>query len=261
MKKLGVLILIFLLKTGYCQSDCDTISTFPWAEGFEENGTELPLCWTQKRGWDDKNWTIVENFAHSGNYKAFISLYCPSDTGHEQWLITPVFDLSDVEDPVLSFCYIAFGGGFLYVYCEDSAGWRGVWCSSRNTMGWQQEVIHLPYKSSNYKIIFAGIHLGGGYAEIQLDDIFISDGEIEDLSVLSYHTDNCFVSPNPVRNHITILGVEPQMMTIYNTIGQIVFTQTDYSNSIDVSHLANGIYFLKIVLEDGSQQVRKFVKE
>ena len=38
--------------------DCEPISTFPWAEGFEENGTKLPLCWELERFlWQ---WEIVQ---------------------------------------------------------------------------------------------------------------------------------------------------------------------------------------------------------
>ena len=267
MKKLWILlIVIFLLKTSYSQIVCDPISTFPWTEGFEEvveNGT----CWTQKGDWDGQVWTVVDNLmgpppaAHSGNYKAFISLYCNSDSGHERWFISPIFDLSEVDDPVLSFFHIALGGSYLiFLYKDSSDRWMHWQLFSYDVMDWQKEVVHLPNKSSNYQFALAAIH-GGSYGEIQLDDIFVSDGEIKDLSVLSHHTDNFSVSPNPVQDYISISGIEPQTITLYDAIGRIVLTQTDYTNSIDVSHLPQGLYFLHIISDKGTVFTKKFLKK
>ena len=272
MKKLLIiLIVIFLQKTAYSQSDCDPISTFPWTESFEENRTELPPCWTQDRGWgwDGQMWSVVDNLmgppptAHSGNYKVLISLYCRSDSYHRQSLITPIFDLSEVDDPVLSFWHIALGYGFLSIFYKDSSDkdWRNWRYFSQNVMDWQKEVIHLPNKSSHYQIAFIGIHPGGNYAELQLDNIFISDGEIDDLLVSSYHTDKYSVYPNPVQDYVSISGIEPQRITLYDGIGRVVLTKTDYSNSIDMSHLSQGLYLLHIISDKGTVYTKKLIKQ
>jgi len=44
---------------------------------------------------------------------------------------------------------------------------------------WQKSTILLPEKSEHYQIAFGGIFLGGGIADVQLDDISISEsGEV-----------------------------------------------------------------------------------
>ena len=69
------------------------------------------------------------------------------------------------------------------------------------------------------------------------------------------------VSPNPVRDYITISGIEPQTITLYDAIGRIVFTQTDYSDRIDVSHLSQGLYFLHIISGKGTVFTKKILKQ
>lgn len=67
------------------------------------------------------------------------------------------------------------------------------------------------------------------------------------------------VSPNPVSSYLNIGVKEPTSIKIMNVSGATVSTQrlSPGSNSIDVSDLTNGIYFLRT--ETGA--TKKFVKE
>jgi len=247
------------------QGNCDPISTFPWTEDFEEYGAKQPPCWIQSRysGWDGQMWCIVHNttvpppMAHSGNHKAFISLLCPHESMHKQNLISPVFDLSEVDTPVLSFWYATLSAGSLMIEYKNSAGqhsgtYLGIYQNS--TMELERVSIPLPNKSSHYQIVFVGMH-GGGYGEIHLDNITISDGEPKDLAVPPYRTDKFFVYPNPTTNQLRIKNYELRnralsVVEVYNVAGQVVFTSAvsalSPETTIDISHLANGMYFLKI---------------
>jgi len=49
-------------------------------------------------------------------------------------------------------------------------------------------------------------------------------------------------------------------MSIYNTIGQQVLVVTNPNNSIDVSSLKTGSYFIKVVSDKGTSS-GKFMKE
>ena len=69
--------------------------------------------------------------------------------------------------------------------------------------------------------------------------------------------------PNPAKDILNIQSkqdVAINSVEIYNQLGQIVMASTNTLNTIDVSNLASGTYFVKINTEKGSANV-KFVKE
>ena len=268
MKHFTILFTLFLLLNfSYCQSDCDPITTFPWHESFEENDDNIPHCWTQAVNTDDWEWNVVDNSstsltkAHSGFYQALIALKCSSETVHNAYLISPVFDLSEVNDPVLSFWHLSVDRfAYLTVWYKGTAGpiWHPLQSFSENYLEWQKETIHLPNKSSYYQIEFWGRHLGGDYGELHLDDITISDGE---LSVSPYSTESYAIAPNPVRDVATISGIFPKQLTLYDFQGEVVLTQNNHSNSIDMSQLPLGIYLLHIISDTGTVFVQKLIKQ
>ena len=267
-----ILLAIFLLaNAGYCQNNCDTISKFPWTESFETNGTNIPLCWVKEpslfRPWI---WNVVDNStalqlqAHSGNYQAFITcqgddlavVYCAD-------LASPVFDFSEVNDPVLTFWRFVSGKASLSVACIDSVAhiWQTLqFFFENNTTGWQKETIHLPNNLNHYQIVFRGQYndFVGNYGKIHLDDISISDGE---LSVPSSHTDYYSIAPNPVHDFATISGISPQQLTLYDCQGKVVLTQSNHSNVVDMSQLPQGLYFLHIISDSGKVVVQKVIKQ
>jgi sugar lactone lactonase YvrE len=75
---------------------------------------------------------------------------------------------------------------------------------------------------------------------------------------------NVNIYPNPASDVLQIFHEEHifqnSQMEIINHLGQTVLKQT-YSNSIDVSKLSDGIYTLKITLENNQNYFSKFIKE
>lgn len=69
------------------------------------------------------------------------------------------------------------------------------------------------------------------------------------------------VYPNPVENQLNISGLNnlDYLIEIYNTIGQLQLAVNN-SNTIDVSALTRGIYFIKIQVNNQSKII-KFVKQ
>ncbi|MCL2290503.1 MAG: choice-of-anchor J domain-containing protein [Bacteroidetes bacterium] len=184
MKKfLFVIAASLLINVVYSQ--CNPVSTFPWKESFENNGTEIPLCWTHlATGEPDWKWTVVPNTtgipstAHEGNYKAR-SYY----SGTVAWinnskLITPVFNLSTLNKPVLIFWYTQRERGNLRVKYRRSSEeeWKVyLHVSSFNIPEWHGEIILLPNKSEYYQIAFENVISGTNTSEIQLDNITIME--------------------------------------------------------------------------------------
>lgn len=66
------------------------------------------------------------------------------------------------------------------------------------------------------------------------------------------------IRPNPVRDRLTLSGVETADIQIFDIAGHLVMSGT-YSGSMDVSSLPNGAYFVNISTPDG-QAVKKMVK-
>jgi hypothetical protein len=69
------------------------------------------------------------------------------------------------------------------------------------------------------------------------------------------------VFPNPVNNQLNIFGFNKSnyAIEIYNTIGQVQLSVNNL-NTVDVSDLAKGIYFVKIQV-DSHSKIIKFVKQ
>lgn len=79
--------------------------------------------------------------------------------------------------------------------------------------------------------------------------------------------DNAYLLyPNPANNMLNIVSLgnkQIQHIGIYNTSGSLMFesNEIDKINSgIDVAHLSNGLYVIKIAENDGNSSVYKFLK-
>ncbi|WP_395054461.1 T9SS type A sorting domain-containing protein [Flavobacterium sp.] len=69
--------------------------------------------------------------------------------------------------------------------------------------------------------------------------------------------------PNPAKDllHIEVKNeIEMTSISIYNMLGQVVLTTTNPSNTIEVSNLKTGNYFIKVTTDKGTT-TSKFVKE
>ena len=198
MKKFLFVTVAFFLLTHVVYSQCEPISSFPWAEGFENIGTELPPCWEQEilvsPEW---HWNIVPKSvgtpatAHGGISKAQIFLDFLGAPFYKTRLITPVFDLSVINDPKLYFWHTQTGPCFLMVYYRNSPSGEWILLESSYIWGdanipdWQEEIILLPEKSDYYQIAFTGMFNGGGIADLQLDDISIGEERPCGVTILS----------------------------------------------------------------------------
>lgn len=87
---------------------------------------------------------------------------------------------------------------------------------------------------------------------------------IATLGTADFEFSNVFsLSPVPAKNLLTITtkqAVEMSSVSIYNTLGQLVQVNTNPNETIDVSGLKTGSYFIKIVSGKGTAS-GKFLKE
>ena len=182
---------------------------------------------------------------------------------HIAKIITPVFDLSAISNPVLSFWYTTNDRGSLDIYYKNSPD--GKWNMFKyfnNTPDWQEAVLLLPNRSNHYQIAFVHFYSGGGgLHELQFDDISITDDKV---AVSSYYLDNLLLFPNPVSDFLTIerSGATKEWVTIYDSKGALAhsFETTEIKIDINVSNYISGIYFISFSGGNGST-TKSFIKK
>ncbi|MBI9033515.1 MAG: T9SS type A sorting domain-containing protein [Bacteroidales bacterium] len=169
-------------KTNYINVVSCGITSFPWIEGFENNG-QLPDCWANEYVVDSQNWAFQSGgqsgnpaSAHTGSYNAF--LYNASSTANVTKLVTPSMDLSVVSNPELKFWHTqqlwSPDQDNLKVYYKTTAAgsWNLLQTWTNSITAWTQETIALPNPSATYYIAFEGI-AQYGYG-VCIDDVEVN---------------------------------------------------------------------------------------
>ena len=98
-----------------------------------------------------------------------------------------------------------------------------------------------------------------GFAYLQCyfedDNLVWTDGECWD-DVEETAAEQVSVYPNPAREKVTIEGIEPAEVQVYNALGQLVKTVRD-ANEIPVTDLPQGVYLLRIADAEGKVYTNK----
>ena len=107
----------------------------------------------------------------------------------------------------------------------------------------------------------------------KLDGVIVSTEEIlgidvvEDMHLVAYFKvydgvgeDNSTIGvyPNPAKEKITIDGIRPDEVQVYNAYGQLVKTVRG-TNEIDVAELAEGVYLLRVTDAEGKKHMARVV--
>ena len=72
--------------------------------------------------------------------------------------------------------------------------------------------------------------------------------------------DNISIYPNPASDQIQIRGIEGYTMTIYNSLGKIIYTKVDASNTRhDITNFPSGSYFISCLTKQGKVYNKQFV--
>jgi|GEM_PF-1794339 len=199
-----------------------SITEFPWVEGFEDNGTNLPVGWSQEVIVGDPNhpfWEVVSRGfgdvtePHSGTYMVrFFGLQ-----GRHSKLYTPSFDLTALHNPRLKFWHRQQSDGgnreTFTIYYKTSAD--GEWIELKQYRGssaanWAERAVALPNPSDEYYLMFDGL---SGYGRgIHLDDLVIET--TPNIPILSAESTLAFGN---VYNNLPI--TPSQTYTIFNMGG------------------------------------------
>lgn len=220
---------------------CDAIivtAANPYQEGFE-NGAD---CWSMESISGSYNWTIysTSTYAYEGSYVAL----APYQPGNVTRLITPVFDLTALENPTLTFQrlqmeyededYGTITIDEMDVYYRTSATEEWVLLANYNTANtaYEMETFTLPNPSATYQISFLATGHDGN--NILLDDVRIFD----DVETPCATPTNVAVNDNVV----TWTGDAANYNVQVTVAGEIVIDTTVSTTTFTVEGLEEGTH-------------------
>ena len=100
------------------------------------------------------------------------------------------------------------------------------------------------------------IHEYGDYLTFHVH--FLTN-EVENVVMNSFS-----IYPNPAVDQLNVSGENMQTIELYNALGQLIVTENPVTGNfsmVPVGNLSPGIYMLRVVSNDGTAAVRKFVKK
>ncbi len=194
------------VKTNFIEVlDCSTVTNYPYLETFDEWAVSSPEmsctadgtvsmddCWINASG-DDIDWDILtgntasgltgpdEDHTGGGNYLYTESSSCFESTGY---VISPVFNLSSLTNPELSFWYHMYGAetGTLSLQISTNGGnsWSSDLWSMTGDQGnqWAEAVVSLAAYNNETNVQFRITGLTGPnwHSDMAIDDFSVSGG-------------------------------------------------------------------------------------
>lgn len=96
------------------------------------------------------------------------------------------------------------------------------------------------------------------YGDYMTFHVHFLTSEMENVVMNSFS-----IYPNPAVDQLNVSGENMRTIEIYNALGQLIITKNpavDNFCTIPVRNLSSGIYMLKVISNDGTASVQKFVK-
>ncbi|MEW5676042.1 choice-of-anchor J domain-containing protein [Flavobacterium enshiense] len=246
-----------------------------FSENFDSSST-LPAGWVAYSGTNglgvNESWGVSTTNYHSTTNGAHVHYENVSGGMAEDWLVTPLINLSNYSGCSLTFygaeSYPSMNYGNSYsvrvsttsqtnigsfttlaTYSEPDFGYA-------KPMTNQKTVDLSSYNGQQIYVAFVMTQDDGDNWSI--DDINISGT----LSNETFGNQNIIkVYPNPVKDKLQITAQEEienlQLISITGT----VIKQVQNTTVLDMNELASGVYFLKITTKDNTVSTRKIVKQ
>jgi len=201
MRKI-ILLFAIILFSNFLISQ---ITSYPWSEDFES--ASIPSGWTQEFVNGNVNWQFTSGSpsgapsnAYSGTRNAFFG--SPSYDNHQTKLITPSFDLSSLNSPVISFYHIQIPWDTdqdelrIYYKMGESGSWQLLQTYTTAVNNWTLRQLNLPIGAEDVYIAFEG-KSGYGYG-VCIDNVTIYDNilcpAVSNLQVLYTTTESAFIN-------------------------------------------------------------------
>ncbi|HOY30240.1 MAG TPA: GEVED domain-containing protein [Bacteroidales bacterium] len=220
---------------------CPTVTTFPFTEDFEA-GLVPPVCWSEIVNNTIANWEY--GFTTTGFANV---LY---DYSQNEWLMTPVLDLSSLTHPYLSFDWMMsyYWGVDPYnnydLICKISTDggitWDSAWSEAAegmfNSWQWYTKPIDLLAYAGESNVKIAWQYIGDDGAQAAIDNIVVN--EIPAPAITSLGSTSGCPGSSLVINGTNLIGVS--LVTIGGTPATIT-ANTPASVTVTVGSGTTGI--------------------
>ena len=273
-----------------------TPSALPLMEGFESSAN-LPSGWTLNNPDADAAWQVVTTVAHTGTNCIGFNNYdgdATTDmTGRKDWFYTKTYNFSSATSTTMSFD-VAYAtltdAGTLYtdtlavLYSTDcGTTWNQVYKKGGATLAtaptytttatawspsstqWRTDNVNLSALAGQASVMFAFENISGWAEWVYLDNINITTSSTTGISN-NNTLSAVFVYPNPAHNNISVSTTEnTTSISVIDVVGQTVVAEQKVNGSqqvqsIDITNLADGIYFMKINSTDSQSKIIRFIK-
>ncbi len=169
----------------------EAISEYPFFENFDN--TDLPACWF-RQGVSENSWELEDNYIIEDQTIVpvdgahFMIVHPHSEENQDEWLLTPEFNISELEVPALRFY---FTGSYRHAITEEDAqlnvfiragdnAFTKIWDTSENPLfrnstsyTWLQTVLDLSDFSSGQNIQIGFQYAGKEGAIFAIDHVEI----------------------------------------------------------------------------------------
>lgn len=271
---------IFPYTNGGSNIDYKTDGSYPTCDAITPNITVLLIedfeqgdlgVFTSYDVTGDQEWS---SGTYNGNSYAYMNGYSGGALENEDWLISPMLE-GNYTSIILSFqtAMNYTGDALRLMVSSDYDGasdpnafnWQDItnlfaWSSGSYAWTASGEADIAPFVGSLFCLAFVYTSTDEGAAAWEVDDVKIF-ASFSDSAAETYES-TLVVAPNPANDQVHFTLDQQAQVSIYDLSGRLVADQAMSvgENSLGVSHLEDGIYFLNVRYADGSKAVSRFVK-
>jgi hypothetical protein len=269
MKKIYSLLLISIATFGYGQ----------FSENFDAaTAPGLPAGWTAFRGTNGLGSGF--DWGTNANVRSYSAPNCayvryedePSNVLLEDWLVTPLIDLTNYTNVALTYygCN-QYTTDYSTVYeIRVSTVSQTNHADFQTVQGYTEADFLFPtvaMTGTSLKTVdlsaYNGQQIYVAFVMIQDDgdNWFVDNvGVTGTLSNITFDTQNNSISPNPTTGLVTIQSNEAiESVKVIGLLGNVIKTYTN-TNAIDLSDLNTGTYIVNIISSNGEVTTKKIVK-
>ena len=275
-----------------------TGSTLPLSQGFESSAS-LPAGWVLKNPDADAAWQVVTTVAHTGTNCIGFNNYDGDGstdlTGKKDWFYTATYNFSSASTATLSFdvAYAAYtysgtvyGDTLAVQYSTDcGATWTQVYIKGGTTLAsaptdtstmtgfsptssqWRTDKITLPSAVlGKPSVMFAFENISDWGEWLYIDNINITVTNSTTGISSNVNNDEITLYPNPAHTNLFVnISENTNALSVTNIIGQTVIPEqqvdgSKQTESIDISNLSDGIYFIKVSSTNSQTKIIRFIK-
>jgi hypothetical protein len=272
-----------------------TGASLPLSQGFE-GSLNLPVGWSVYAPNTNAGWGVTNKVSHSGtncitidNFNSQVNI-----KGDGYWFHTATYDFSGKSAATMSFAVAYATLTFSTTTLTDTLAvnystdcgttWTQLYKKgganlstaptdtslmlpfSPTSSQWRVDVINLPAAVLGQSAVMFGFENISDWAEsMYIDDINITSTN-NTTGISSYNNEGIYIYPNPAHASLYISVTETTTaFSVTNVIGQTVIAEqrvdgSQQTQSIDISNLADGIYFMKVSFTDHQPQIIRFIK-